>query len=205
MNVGTEANPVYKPSIYGANGEKVGLTTWAAGNMIEFVKPQGTLVAPTVIGFRNNFKVYDFDLSFILTAKFGHVYRRHSFNYPSSNRGNSGINNKFSEVANGDPNKILPLPDLVNGEPRYYFYSRFHPFLDYLTEDASHIRFQEVSISYSLPSSITEKLKIDSLKFYLQANNLGVFKFNEFGEDPEYPIGTLRPQAAYTFGFNFNF
>lgn len=97
------------------------------------------------------------------------------------------------------------MPDLVNGEPRYYFYSRFHPFLDYLTEDASHIRFQEVSISYSLPSSITEKLKIDSLKFYLQANNLGVFKFNEFGEDPEYPIGTLRPQAAYTFGFNFNF
>lgn len=202
MNVGTEANPILKPSVYGDDGEQIVLTTWSSGNAVDFMEPQGTTIAPTIMGMRHAFKIYNFDLSFIVTAKFGHVFRRQSFNYPAVTGGNTQINKQYTEVVNSSPNDVLPIPD---SEPRYYFYDRFYPYLSYLTEDASHIRFQEINLSYSLPRKLNEKLNIDSFKVFLQANNVGVIKFNDFGEDPEFPVGNLRPQAAYTFGINFNF
>lgn len=201
-NVGSEANPVLKPSVIGENGEAVTVINFAQGDSREFMKAQGTLVAPTTVGMRNSFKIYDFDFSFIVTGKFGHVFKRQSFNYPSLIRGNSQINEKYSEVVNGDPNSIIPIPE---EEGRYYFYDRYYPYMDYLTEDASHIRFQEISLSYSLPSKVTQKMGVNSMRFYAQANNVGTILFNDFGEDPEYPKGGLRLQSSLTFGLNFNF
>ncbi|WP_232228754.1 SusC/RagA family TonB-linked outer membrane protein [Cellulophaga lytica] len=202
-NVGTDANPVLKPSVVGEGGTPITLISWPQGNAIEYMESQGTLVAPTTVGMRNSFKIYDFDLSFIVTGKFGHVFRRQGFNYNSlASGGNTQVNEKYSEVANGDPNQILPIP---TEEGRYYFYDRFHPYMDYLTEDASHIRFQEISLSYSLPSKVVSDLGINALRFYAQANNVGTILFNDFGEDPEYPKGGLRLQSSLTFGMNLNF
>ena len=41
-------------------------------------------------------KVYDFDISLILTSKFGHVFRRESFNYPGLTGRNTKC--KYSEI-----------------------------------------------------------------------------------------------------------
>ncbi|GAB7087170.1 SusC/RagA family TonB-linked outer membrane protein [Marinifilum fragile] len=197
-NLGTEADPKMVPTVKGVDGDTYGLTRWTPGtDARKFMVAEGTTVAPYIVGFHNSFKIYDFDLSFIVTGKFGHVYRRHSFNYPAMTGGNTNVNNKYSEVANGDPNKIVPIP---GNEPRYYFYDRFFPYMSYLTENASHIRFQEASLSYNLPKQIISKLGFERVKVYAQGNNLGTILWNDFGEDPEYPIGTLKPQATYTLG-----
>ena len=201
-NFGTDANPIMKPSIYGENGDKIGLTSWAPGNAVNYMEDQGSLVAPTNIGMRNTFKIYDFDFSFIVTAKFGHVFRRQSFNYPSMSGGVTPLNRQYSEVANGDPNKIIPIPET---EGRYYFYDRFYPYMSYLTEDASHIRFQEVNLTYNVPTKFVDKIGLNSARVYTQANNLGTILFNDFGEDPEYPRGTIKPQTTVTFGVQLNF
>ncbi len=197
-NLGTEADPKMVPTVKGVDGDTYGLTRWTPGtDARKFMVAEGTTVAPYIVGFHNSFKIYDFDLSFIITGKFGHVYRRHSFNYPAMTGGNTNVNNKYSEVANGDPNKIVPIP---GNEPRYYFYDRFFPYMSYLTENASHIRFQEASLSYNLPKQMISKLGFERVKVYAQGNNLGTILWNDFGEDPEYPIGTLKPQATYTLG-----
>ncbi|WP_421149726.1 SusC/RagA family TonB-linked outer membrane protein [Seonamhaeicola sp. NFXS20] len=193
---------VMAPTVYGENGVETPITGWASGDARNYMTSQGTTNAPTIIGFRNAFKIYDFDLSFIVTGKFGHVFRRQSFNYNPVISGNTNVNDSYSEVANGDPNEIIPIPSV---EARYYFYDRYYPYMSYLTEDASHIRFQEVNLTYNLPKNIINKLGINSLSFFAQANNLGVILFNDFNEDPEYPKGTLRPQTTYTFGMNLNF
>lgn len=203
VNVGTEANPVMKPSVYGENGDKIGIVQDPTGDALTFMENQGTTVAPTILGMRNSFKIYDFDLSFIVTAKFGHVFRRQSFNYRGFGEGgNTWVNSKYSEVANADPNEILPIPDF---EPRYYYYDRYYPYLSYLTADASHIRFQEINLTYTLPLKLVRKIGLNSVNIYGQANNVGVVLFNDFGEDPEYPKETLRPQSTFTFGMQFNF
>ncbi|GAA3617515.1 SusC/RagA family TonB-linked outer membrane protein [Flavivirga amylovorans] len=192
------------PSVFGENGSQAQIGTSVPGDARNFFTNQGTTNAPTVIGIRNAFKIYDFDLSFIITGKFGHVFRRQGFNYYAyTGGGNTIVNEKYGEVANGDPNSIIPIPD--GREQNYSFYGTFHPYMDYLTQDASHIRIQEVNLTYSLPKRITDKLGLNALSFYTQANNLGVILFNDFNEDPEFPKGTLRPQATYTFGMNLNF
>lgn len=197
-NLGTESDPKMAPVVHGVDGDTYGLTGWTPGtDARKFMKAQGTTVAPYIVGFQNSFKIYDFDLSFIITGKFGHVYRRHGFNYPAMTGGNTNVNNKYSEVANGDPSKIVPIP---SNEPRYYFWDRFYPYMSYLTADASHIRFQEVSLSYNIPSQVISKLGFKNARVYAQANNLGTILWNDFDEDPEYPIGTLKPQASFTLG-----
>mgnify|MGYP006361606471 FL=1 len=190
------------PTVVGENNANTALTGWAAGDARNYMVDQGTTNAPTTIGIRNSFKIYDFDLSFIVTGKFGHVFRRQSFNYSPVISGNTSVNEKYSEVANGDPSQIIPIPGV---EPRYYFYDRYYPYMDYLTQNASHIRFQEINLTYSIPGQFTKKMGINSMNLFAQANNVGVILFNDFNEDPEYPKGTLRPQSMFTFGMNLNF
>lgn len=202
QNLGTEADPKMGPTVSDNEGKVYSFLSWLPGsNAHKYFTDQGTLVAPVVVGFQNSFKIYNFDLSFIITGKFGHVYRRQGFNYPSMSRGNTNVNNKYSEVKDADPSKVVTIPE---NERRYYFWDRFHPYLSYLTETASHIRIQEVSLSYNLPKTLCSKAGLNGVRFYAQANNLGVIVFNGFGEDPEYPVGTLRPQSAYTLGVKIN-
>jgi TonB-linked SusC/RagA family outer membrane protein len=51
--------------------------------------------------------------------------------------------------------------------------------------DASYIKMRNISLSYSLPSKITQKLKLVSAKFTLQANNLWYWSAAGDDIDPE--------------------
>lgn len=201
-NIGTDSDPVWEPTFYGLDGSKLTFLGWPTGNAIEYESNEGTTVAPTIMGLTSSFKIYDFDFSFIITGKFGHVFRRQSFNYPSMAGGNTIVNAQYKEIINADPSKRVPVP---TEEYRYYFWDRFYPYLDYLTQNASHIRFQEVNLTYNLPKTVLSRIGFKSVRVFGQANDLGVILYNDFGEDPEYPKGTIKPQARYTFGINFNF
>lgn len=201
-NVGTASDPNMQPTIYGVDGAKITFQNWPIGNALEYISNEGTKIAPTVMGFINSFKIYDFDLSFIITGKFGHKFRRQSFNYPAMTGGNTQVNTQYSEILKYDGSLRVPIP---TSEPRYYFWDRFYPYLDYLTQNASHIRIQEINLSYNLPHATMSKIGIGSARVFAQANDAGVILFNDFGEDPEYPKGTIKPQTKYTIGLNFNF
>jgi hypothetical protein len=201
-NVGTESDPNWQPTFYGKNKDKLTFQGWPVGNAIEYESNEGTTVAPSIMGITSSFKVYDFDFSFIITGKFGHVFRRQSFNYSPMAGGNTIVNAQYSDILNSDPSQRVPIP---TSDPRYYFWDRFYPYLDYLTQNASHIRFQEINLTYNLPNATVSKIGMGSLRVFAQANDLGVILFNDFDEDPEYPKGTIKPQARYTFGLNFNF
>ena len=77
--------------------------------------------------------------------------------------------------------------------------------MDYGVESAAHIRIQEIALGYTLPRKVVDKIGIGGLKVYLKGNNLHTFTFNKWDEDPEYPLGTIRPVAYYTFGVNITF
>ena len=99
--------------------------------------------------------------------------------------------------------KIVPLP-LNNDEPRFYFWNRFYPNLSYLVEDASHIRMQEINLSYNLPQNLLQKMGLSRAQLYLQCNDVFTIYANKFGEDPEYPIGSQNPQPKFIFGLKFD-
>lgn len=71
--------------------------------------------------------------------------------------------------------------------------------------DASYIRLKIISVSYSLPSTITERFKIESFRFFMQAQN--VFTINKYkGLDPEnQSFSFLPPLRMITTGFQIIF
>jgi len=211
---GVDANSIWRfryaglenkqPMVYGPNGTKFDFGAFTPGDGRSYLLNMGSSVAPYTFGFINTFQIQDFNFSFILAGKFGHKFQRTGFNYPPTWQSRVLPNNKINEVINGDPSKIVPLPlNLI--EERYYFWDRFHQNLSYLIEDASHIRLQEVNLSYNVPSRLVNKLKLNRIRAFAQANDLYTWVANNVGEDPQYPIGTLKPQPRISLGVNIDF
>ena len=203
-NRGTGASLDWQPVVKGVNGETYDFSTWTPGNGLDYMKDAGTKVAPYAFGFSNSFKIYDFNLSFLITGKFGHKFMRTPFNYPSMAGGSGQPNKYYSEVVNSDPSEQVPIP-FDKSEPRYYFWDRFYPYLDYLVESAAHIRLQEVNLTYNMPKHWLQRIGINQLSIYAQGNNLCSWFKNKYKEDPEHPLGSIPLQATYTFGLRFDF
>ena len=202
-NRGTEAVPDWQPTLVGKDGVHQTFATWPSGEAMNISYEMGTKVAPVNISFSTSLKLYDFDISMMLTGKFGHVFQRESFNYPGIS-GRSIPNAKYSEIIDCDPAEKVHLP-LKDNETRLYFWDRFWPLLSYLNENASFIRMQEIDVAYNLPKSATSWLGLNSLKVFVQATNPFSIYFNKWGEDPEFPRGAAPLQSAYMLGVKCNF
>ncbi|MBG6234090.1 TonB-linked SusC/RagA family outer membrane protein [Pedobacter sp. CAN_A7] len=75
-------------------------------------------------------------------------------------------------------------------------------------EDASYLRLKNVQVGYTLPRSLTEKLRIDRLRIFASADNLFTQTDYFYGYDPESPVSTggYYPQVkTFMFGVNINF
>ncbi|MGE7774198.1 SusC/RagA family TonB-linked outer membrane protein [Chitinophaga sp. NPDC101104] len=188
-----------QPMVYGEKGQLYNFFTFTPGDGRNYLQNMGTTVAPYTLGFMNTFRVHDFDLSFIVTGKFGHVFQRMGFNYPPTWTTRVLPNARLSEVLNGDMQQIIPLPQ-NNVEDRYYFWDRFHQYMSYLVESANHIRMQEVNLTYNLDKAKLAKIGFQQVQVFAQGNNLFTVYANDFKEDPEYPMNSLRPQPTVTFG-----
>ncbi len=98
------------------------------------------------------------------------------------------------------PGDITDVPRLTQGGVAYSAYNNYYRYSDRSITDASFIRLQNVSLAYQFPSSFLEKLRLKSLKLYIQAQNLFVIS-NYKGWDPETAF-SLPPLQTITFGLN---
>lgn len=69
--------------------------------------------------------------------------------------------------------------------------------------NTSFIRLKNISLSYQFPKSVVDKLKLQNLQLYVQAQNLLIITDYEI-MDPETP-GNLPPIRMVTGGINFSF
>jgi hypothetical protein len=82
---------------------------------------------------------------------------------------------------------------------------------DYWLRDASFLRIKTVQLGYTLPASLTQKIGLQQVRFYVSGENL--YSFNSFykGWDPENEIGTgdapsyYPINSIYSFGFNIKY
>ncbi|MGN0281852.1 MAG: SusC/RagA family TonB-linked outer membrane protein [Prevotella sp.] len=199
-NVGSEEQPDWQPVIIdnsdGTSYSFAGSLPYGDGTKI--MVAQGTTVAPYTASLSSSLVYKNCELSLMMTGKFGHKFRHHSFNYPVI-KGKTLPNARYAEVASCDPSQMVPLP-INDEEIMYYNWSSFYPYLDYLTDNAMTIRMQEIYLAYHLPKRILDGIGISGLKLYMQGNNLFNIVNNKYGEDPENPLGTYKLQPQYTFG-----
>ncbi len=203
QNVGGVTQPVIVDK-NGENPSPMTIPTYSFDSY-DYLIGAGTSVAPYTLGFNSALEYKNLRLSFIITGYFGHVYKRTGFNYPTMSTGVGNINSLYSEVKNGDPNEIIPLPSADSNWMYPSQLSSYAGIIDYLYVSAANIRFQEVNLTYRFSRRLLNKIGLSSASIYAQVNNLGVIAFNGYGEDPMYPMGRIKPEAAITIGTKINF
>jgi TonB-dependent starch-binding outer membrane protein SusC len=157
----------------------------------------GTVDPPQFGGFGTDLNWKGIELSALFTyTKGGVIYNNDRFNveFPGY---------WFSRVASSllrewqKPGDITDVPSPFND---------FHAETTRFLEKTDHLRLRNVMLSYSLPKSVLQRMKISSLKFFAQGQNLKVWH-NFQGWDPEITTGILGgaqyPQLkTITFGLS---
>lgn len=76
----------------------------------------------------------------------------------------------------------------------------------YWVENGSYLKLRTIQLGYNFPKSITKKLYMERLRFYLSAQNLLTIKSGSFtGVDPENPNYGYPIPLNITFGLNVTF
>lgn len=102
---------------------------------------------------------------------------------------------------NPNPNARMPRPALQ-------VHHNFGDRSSFWVQDASYIKLRNAQLGYTLPPSITQRLKIDRMRIYLSGQNLLTFSEQDLLLDPEFPTGrgTVYPQTrTISFGTSVGF
>lgn len=148
-----------------------------------------------------NYKGFDF-VAYAFSSIGNEMVRNYERTQPNANKLSYNLNRwTGSETSNN-------VPRLTTAATSNTIFS------DFYVEDASFVRLQNVQLGYTLPASLTEKIKISKLRLFTSVSNL-VTLTNYTGYDPAAssgaPIGSgfdsgFYPAArTYTLGLNFNF
>jgi TonB-linked SusC/RagA family outer membrane protein len=150
-------------------------------------------------GLSNAFRYKDFSFNMNIVYNLGHVMYRDVNRTFSANGFISNQNfqsgNLHAEFANrwkqaGDEaNTNIPsfVADASTNATRRYtdYYVRGNQNI----VSASYAKIRDMSISYSMPSTIVKKIKAQGLTFRLQLSNVMLWKANQYGIDPEFQDG----------------
>ena len=79
-------------------------------------------------------------------------------------------------------------------------------FSSYYIESGSYLKLRNLQLGYTLPASITRKIKLDKTRFYVSGQNLMTLKSKNFtGLDPENPNLGYPVSTTFTVGLNVGF
>ena len=73
-------------------------------------------------------------------------------------------------------------------------------------QDASYLRLKNLTLGYTLPKTLTNRIKLDKLRLYFSAENIFDVSHIKANLDPEGLDGKVYPfQKTFSFGLNLNF
>jgi hypothetical protein len=179
-------------------------------------------------GLTLNGKIYDFDLSAFFNWSYGNdIYNANKIEYTSTTT-RYQYRNVIDMMAEGkrwtniDPatgnlvNDPATLQSMNANTTMWSPYMGKYIFSDWAVEDGSFLRLSTLSLGYTIPKTLAQKMKIQNLRFYVTGYNVFILT-NYSGFDPE--VSTRRKTAltpgvdysAYpksrelVFGLNLNF
>ncbi|MBO9562431.1 MAG: SusC/RagA family TonB-linked outer membrane protein [Niastella sp.] len=152
---------------------------------------------------RNTLLWKQFQLSFNITWKAGYYFRRQSVSYNELFTGGIGHTDYTKrwqkpgdEAGTNVPSMQYPATELRDN---------FYKFSSVLIEKGDHIRLQDIRLSYDFSKQELNRLPIQSLQFYIYANNIGLlWKANKQNIDPDY-LYTMPAPLTIAGGIKINF
>ncbi len=177
-------------------------------------------------GFTINGRVKGFDAAAVFNWSFGNdIYNANKVEFTSSSKyqyrnliDNMADGNRWTNIdANGQlVNDPETLAAMNANTTMWSPYTGKFVFSDWAVEDGSFLRLSNLTLGYTLPTSLTKKMRIQSLRFYSTAYN--VFCWTDYsGFDPEVSTRrktSLTPGVDYSaypksrqivFGLNLSF
>lgn len=176
-------------------------------------------------GLNINARAYGFDLSAVFSWSYGNdIYNANKIEYTT---GRYQFRNMIDIMADGQRWTNIDADGQLVDDPAtltamnanttmWSPYMGRHIFSDWAVEDGAFLRLNTLSLGYTLPQSISDKLRIQRLRFYVSGYNLFVLT-NYSGFDPEVSSRRntqLTPGVDYSaypksrqvlFGLNLNF
>jgi TonB-dependent starch-binding outer membrane protein SusC len=180
IRIGQSFNSIYVAQYAGVN-PATGRPMWydnagnliyrLAGNVDSYSRIIGSQIPNLYGGVTNDISYKGFDLSILFTYEYGRTAFNQQSAFMSENVGRS-FNTLQSVYDNRwtTPGQITDVPRPFNGNVEVLASGATAG--SRLYEDASYIRLKTISLGYTIPKSITSKLKIASIRFYAQAYNL---------------------------------
>lgn len=179
-------------------------------------------------GFNINARVYGFDLTANFNWSVGNdVYNANAIEYTQTSK--YQYRNLIDKMASGSRwtnidangnllnwNNAEELAALNANTAMWSPYTGKYVLTDYYVEDASFLRFSTLTLGYTLPTTLTKRVGINSLRFYVTAYNVFCIT-NYSGFDPEVSAirrTNLTPGVDYSaypksrqfvIGLNLNF
>ncbi|MFL5747467.1 MAG: SusC/RagA family TonB-linked outer membrane protein [Niastella sp.] len=134
-----------------------------------------------------------FTLAATLVFKGDYYIRRSSVNYSEPNNVVfAGLNDYANRWQNPGDEKNTYVPSVKIDPTRDLFYNNLQP----LVVKGDQIRLHDVSLTYSMPSTILKNRKLQALNFYVIGNNLGfLWKAAPGKIDPDYLQGSPEPRS----------
>ncbi|WP_377974024.1 SusC/RagA family TonB-linked outer membrane protein [Arenibacter antarcticus] len=155
-----------------------------------------------IMGIRNQFNYKDFDFSFF-------IYTRQGVKWKSSY-----LTGTFGEVDGDRYNVDATLDFWTSTNPTNNYFglegaggSGKAPKDSFSIVDANFVRISDITLGYTLPHDLINRLNIGHLRIYAQATNPFLFT-NTKGFSPEYNSGINSddvPFAMYALGLNITF
>lgn len=157
---------------YRADGS-IGLINEATKDDVVY---QGTAIPKTDFSFTNEFTYKNWNLSFMIIAKFGHKYRKDCFQ--GSNYNNRYVGQRWQKPGD-EEHTIYPVLRGWNSDLFYF------PFCDVNIGNASYAKLRDVTLSYTFDKSLINRIGLSNARIYLQARNLFRITAKECDVDPE--------------------
>ncbi len=196
--------------IYKANGDII-KSTEGGRNLITLddLVYMGRKTAPYFGGFMNTLNYKGINLGVRITYNLGHVVRKESLaSYPQYAGSYYGILGTHTDMVDrwrekGDE-AFTDVPGLKNINTNSF--NRYRD-SEKMVIDAGHVRLQQISLGYNIPSSMLGKFPVKSLGFNASVRNLGIiWRANKEGIDPSYvrqnTYNNLAPTKSYFFTIN---
>ncbi|MBC8054768.1 MAG: SusC/RagA family TonB-linked outer membrane protein [Sphingobacteriaceae bacterium] len=159
---------------------------------------QGQTNPPVMWSMRNDFDYKNFNFSFNLYSYWGHK----SLSNEYQNRDNriSLITNQANVYAK----EYWTLDNPTNEFARLEAQGPSGASTPQRVYDKSFIRLENVTLGYTLPKIVANKLRVQNLKIYSSARNVAVWQKDKNWDYWDIETGQLAPRI-YTFGLNANF
>lgn len=175
-------------------------------------------------GWNNQFRYINWDLSLFVNFVYGgNVYNANKIEWTDGTFPNLNLLGTMRDRwRNIDDNGVLITDPVeltkLNPNPKQYSPLAAQRFFlrDDAIEDGSFLRFNNVTLGYTLPFSITKRVKISSFRLYATVNNLAVLTHYS-GYDPEVTsrrsdpltpgvdFGAYPRSRTWVFGLNVSF